>query len=325
MKRVLGRSGIEVSALGMGCWAIGGVWSFLGSPGGWGETDDNESIAALHAAYDNGITFYDTAANYGAGHSEHLLAKAFKDRRDRVVIATKFGYAVDEAGKAVSEYGDGKTGDVAGHLAADVEASLRRLETDVIDLFQFHVNEYDAEKSAEVRDALEGLVRQGKIRAYGWSTDYPERMKVFVKGPNCTSVQCNLNVVMRNPEMLTLCDEYDQACINRAPLAMGILTGKYNKESTWVKTDVRSEDWFQDWMFEPALDALSKVREIFTSDGRTLAQGALAWLWGHSERTIPIPGIRTVAQAEENAGAMRFGPLTASQMKEVDALLGIDK
>ncbi len=324
MKRVLGRSGIEVSAMGMGCWAIGGVWSFLGSPGGWGETDDRESIAALHAAYDNGVTFYDTAANYGAGHSEHLLAQAFKDRRDKVVIATKFGYAVDEAGKRVSEYGDGKTGDVAGHLNADVEASLRRLETDVIDLYQFHVNEYDAAKSAEVRDKLEDLVTQGKIRAYGWSTDYPERFEMFVKGPHCATVQCNLNVFMRNAAMIALCDEHDQACINRAPLAMGLLTGKYNKDSTWVKTDVRSEDWFKDWMFDPALDALAKVREIFTSEGRTLAQGALAWLWGHSERTIPIPGIRTVAQAEENAGAMRFGPLTAAQMAEVDNLISSD-
>jgi aryl-alcohol dehydrogenase-like predicted oxidoreductase len=323
MKRVLGRSGIEVSAMGMGCWAIGGVFDFLGSAAGWGETDDNESIAALHAAYDNGVTFYDTAANYGAGHSERLLAKAFKDRRDKVVIATKFGYEVDEEKKDIYDYGDGKTGDVVGHLAADVEASLRRLDTDVIDLYQFHVNEYDAAKSAEVRDALEDLVTQGKIRCYGWSTDYPERFDVFVEGPNCTAVQCNLNVVMRNPEMLALCDDHDQACINRAPLAMGILTGKYNKDSTWGKDDVRSADWFTNWMFTPALDALAKVREIFTSEGRTLAQGALAWLWGHSERAIPIPGIRTVAQAEENAGAMRFGPLTADQLKEVDGLLGV--
>lgn len=326
MQRKLGRSGIKVSAMGMGCWAIGGPWSSMGDPSGWGEADDDESIKALHAAYDHGITFYDTAANYGAGHSEVILGQAFKDRRDKVIIATKFGYKVDEQARAVTGYGEdgnAETGDVVTPLRDDVEASLRRLGTDYIDLYQFHVNEYEVEKAAGVRDALEEFVKAGKIRYYGWSTDYPQRLRVFVEGEHCVAVQANMNVIHRNPEILAMCDEFDQACINRGPLAMGLLTGKYTKESTWQPNDVRTAQWFKDYFLGPVLDNLPKIRDVLTSEGRTLAQGALGWLWGHHERTIPIPGIRTVRQAEENAKAMEFGPLTPDQMAQIESLLDL--
>ena len=104
MKRSLGRSGIEVSALGMGCWAIGGLWNFLGETAGWGEIDDEESIRAIHTAMDMGVTLFDTAANFGCGHSERILGKAVKGKRDQVVIATKFGFIVDEKTKNVTAY-----------------------------------------------------------------------------------------------------------------------------------------------------------------------------------------------------------------------------
>jgi len=321
MQRKLGRSNIDVSAVGMGCWAIGGLWDFLGNPGGWGEVDDTESLAALHAAYDHGVTFYDTAANYGAGHSEVILGQAFSDRRDKVVYATKFGYDVDEANKSVQPYGDHETGDVTPHLREDLEASLRRLNTDYIDLYQFHVNAYNVEKSAEVRDALETFVTEGKIRFYGWSTDNVEGAKVFAEGEHCVAIQASINVINDNPEMLALCEALNLACVIRSPLAMGLLTGKYTKSSQWANTDVRNSDGFRQGMSQ-ALDALPHIRDILTSEGRTLAQGALAWLWGRSETTIPIPGIRTVKQAEENAGAMQFGALKPEQMAEIETLLG---
>ena len=140
MKRILGRSGIEVSALGMGCWAIGGPWMLNGGQAGWGVMDDTESIRAIHRAMELGVTFFDTAANYGAGHSERILGQAVKGRRDQVVIATKFGYHVDEATKVVSPYNaKEEDSDVAAHLPADVEASLKRLGTDYIDVYQLHV------------------------------------------------------------------------------------------------------------------------------------------------------------------------------------------
>lgn len=322
MQRELGHSGLKVSALGMGCWAIGGPWTFLDAPAGWGHVDDKESIAALHAAYDNGVTFYDTAANYGAGHSERILAQAFADRRDKVFYATKFGYQVDETAKLVAHYDDDRaTGNVVAHIKADCEASLRRLNTDVIDLYQLHVNEYDAELAAGMRDALEALVKGGKIRYYGWSTDYPERIEVFAQGEHCISVQHNMNVVHDDPAILAVCDKYNLASINRGPLAMGMLTGKYNKDSQWAANDVRTNGWFRNFFMKQVLDNLPKIQDILTSNGRTLAQGALAWLWGRSEHTLPIPGIRTVAQAEENAQAMEFGALSPDQMQEIENLV----
>jgi aryl-alcohol dehydrogenase-like predicted oxidoreductase len=323
MKRVLGRSGIEVSALGMGCWAIGGPWTLDANPAGWGQVDDDESIAALHAAFDQGITFYDTAANYGAGHSERIVGRAFADRRDRVVLATKFGYQVDEAARVVLPYdGSAERSDVLSRLRDDCEASLRRLGTDYIDLYQLHVNAYDPELAAGVRDGLEELVAEGKIRFYAWSTDFPERLRVFAQGEHCTAVQVNMSVIHDAPDILAVCDEFKLASINRGPLAMGMLTGKYGRDATWAADDVRTREWFQKGFFQKTLDSLPKIRDVLTSGGRTLAQGALAWLWGRSEHNIPIPGIRTVRQAEENAGAMRFGPLTPAQMEEIENLLG---
>jgi aryl-alcohol dehydrogenase-like predicted oxidoreductase len=211
---------------------------------------------------------------------------------------------------------------VLSRLRADCEASLQRLGTDYIDLYQLHVNRYDPELAAGVRDGLEELVSEGKIRFYGWSTDFPERLRVFAQGEHCTTVQVNMNVIHDAPAILAVCDEFDLAAINRGPLAMGMLTGKYGKDATWAADDVRTREWFQKGFFNQALDALPKIQDMLRSGGRTLAQGALAWLWGRSERTLPIPGIRTVRQAEENAGAMRFGPLTPAQMAEIERLLG---
>ena len=157
--RVLGRSGIEVSALGMGCWAIGGPWTFNGAPAGWSEVDDAESLRALERAFDLGVTFFDTAANYGAGHSERLLGQAFRQRRDEVVIATKFGYDVNEHDQSVVSYGDDEAdSDVASRLRKDLEASLQRLETDYIDVYQLHVGGLSIERALEARDVLEELV-----------------------------------------------------------------------------------------------------------------------------------------------------------------------
>ncbi len=328
MKRTLGKSGIEVSAVGMGCWAIGGPWKFLGNAAGWGQIDDDESIRAIHAALDAGATLFDTAANYGCGHSERILGKALRGKRDQAVIATKFGYVVDEENKTVQPYdGDEEHGDIASHLRADCEASLKRLETDVIDVYQLHVWGYDLQKSDAVREELEALVRQGKIRTYGWSTDRLDAVQRFAKGPNCGVVQQQLNVFDGNLELLRACDELNLASLNRGPLGMGILTGKFTPETTFSKDDVRhGVDWFAG--FEEGkpnpewLKRLEAIREILTSGGRTLAQGALAWIWGASERTVPIPGFKTVEQVQENAGAMQFGPLNPEQMNEIDNILG---
>lgn len=318
-QRILGRSGIEVSPLGMGCWAIGGLWQWLDMPGGWGETDDNESIRAVQHALANGINFFDTAANYGAGHSEHILSQALAGKRDQVVIATKFGFNVDVAGKRVSRYASDD--DVIKNLRAECEASLKRLNTDYIDLYQFHVWDYSIDRAAEVRDILEALVSEGKIRTYGWSTDSVENARVFAEGEHCSVIQHDLNVVKDAPAMLALCDELNLASVNRSPLARGALTGKYNQATVFGEKDVRNDQWSQETYLLPAVTRLDALRDILTSNGRTLTQGALAWIWARSEKTVPIPGIRTVAQADENAKAMQFGPLSAEQMRQIDELL----
>lgn len=323
MQRFLGRSGIEVSALGMGCWAIGGpLWSGE-TPIGWGEVDDRESIRAIHKALDLGVSLFDTANVYGAGHSEKVLGQALAENRTRVVIATKFNAVFDEAARHVT----GSDTSPAGIRSA-CESSLSRLNTDYIDLYQFHDNGYPAEKAGPVRETLEELVREGKIRAYGWSTDFPERAIVFAQGPKCSAVQFQLNVLDDNPEMVLLCEQENLAALNRGPLAMGLLTNKYTSTVKISTDDVRgskSPDWmkyFKDG--KPNLEWAAKrdaIRDILTSKGRTIAQGALAWNWARSEKTLPIPGFRTVAQVQENAGSMQFGPLTPDQMKEIDSLL----
>ena len=137
-QRMLGRSDIRVSPMGLGCWAIGGVWYWLDGPGGWGDIDDNESVRAIRAALDLGINFFDTAANYGTGHSERILARGLEGRRDQAVIATKFGFHVDEDAKRVTF----RTDDHLLHVRQECEASLRRLNTDVIDLYQLQVWDY---------------------------------------------------------------------------------------------------------------------------------------------------------------------------------------
>lgn len=318
--RRLGRSNIEVSPLGMGCWAIGGVWQFLDIQAGWGEVDDSESIQAIQHAYENGITFFDTAANYGTGHSEYILGKAVTGLRDKVVIATKFGFNVNEAGKIVAHHA--KPEDVIANVRAECEASLRRLGTDYIDLYQLHVWDYPIESAVILRDELEKLVSEGKIRTYGWSTDSVEAAKVFAEGEHCTAIQHDLNVVLDAPEMLALCEELNLASVNRTPLARGALTGKYTKETVFAANDVRTDTWARDHILLPAFDKLDALRDILTSGGRTLAQGALAWIWARSGYTVPIPGIRTVAQVDDNAGAMKFGALTSEQMRQIDEILG---
>ena len=324
MKRKLGRSGIEVSALGMGCWAIGGPFWAGETPLGWGEVNDEESTRAIQAALEMGVTLFDTANVYGAGHSERVLGRALGGRRSQVVIATKFSNVFDETTRQVT----GQDASPEGIRRA-CEASLRRLATDYIDLYQFHDNGFPAEEAGPVRDTLEALVKEGKIRAYGWSTDFPERAEVFAQGPKCSAIQLQLNVLDDNPQVIAICEKHNLAALNRGPLAMGLLTNKYTAESKPSADDVRgakSPEWMKYFKNgKPSAEWLGKcdaVREILTSKGRSVSQGALAWNWARSEKTLPIPGFRTVAQVKENAGAMQFGPLTSAQMKEIDRILG---
>src|SRR5688500_14475477 len=326
LKRTLGKSKLEVSALGMGCWAIGGPWTWDQPgrepyPAGWGNTDDNESIRAIHTALDLGVNFFDTAANYGAGHSEVVLGQALKGKRDGVVIATKFGHIVNEEKKTV--YGDADQ--IIKNVRTDVENSLRRLQTDFIDIYQLHESSYDPKLALELQSVLEELVSSGKIRWYGWSTDIVDSARSFASGAHaahCTSIQFRLNAIYDNAEMRKVCADFDLAGINKDPLNKGILTGKFNTNSTFPENDIRSRANFSDPEIVKRLQIVDEIRDILTSNGRTMAQGALAYIWALDERMVPIPGFKSVQQVRDNAGAMEFGPLTEAQVKEIQTIVG---
>ncbi len=322
LTRKLGKSGIEVSALGMGCWAIGGPWTWQNPgedpwPAGWGQIDDQESIRAIHAALDAGVNLFDTAANYGAGHSEVVLGEALKGRRDQAVIATKFGHMVNEAEKVVYRDDD----QIIGNVREDVENSLRRLQTDFIDLYQLHQGSYDGGLALELRGVLEELVTEGKICWYGWSTDIVDRAEVFAGGEHCTSIQFQLNAYFDNAEMRALCEEHELAGINKDPLNRGVLTGKFTSDSTFPKDDIRSQSNFHEERIVKRLEVVEMLRESLTSGGRTMAQGALAYIWAIDPRMIPIPGFKTVEQVQQNAGAMEFGPLEEDEVRQVQSIV----
>ena len=325
LKRNLGKTKLEVSALGMGCWAIGGPWMWAQpgdepSPVGWGDTDDEESVRSLHAALDMGVNFFDTAANYGAGHSEVLLGRAFKGKRDKVVIATKFGHIVNEEKKAVYSAPD----QIIKNVRNDVENSLRRLQTDFIDIYQLHEGRYDPQLALELQGILEELVSAGKIRWYGWSTDVVDSAHKFASSAgstHCTSIQFRLNAIYDNVGMRKVCADFDLAGINKDPLNKGFLTGKFNSTSTFPQNDNRTGTDFSHPEIVRRLKIIDEIRDIFTSNGRTMAQGALAYIWALDERMVPIPGFKSVKQVEDNAGAMEFGPLTESQVKEIQTIV----
>jgi len=317
VKRTLGRSGIAVSALGLGTARIGGL--------GYSRSGDREtrlipeavkeSKLAIQRALDLGVTFFDTADVYGAGRSERILGEALAERRNDVILATKFGEGFDE------ETGEEFDADVTPeYIFQACEASLRRLGTDVIDLYLFHLRDFPIDRAVAIRDALEDLVSAGKIRGYGWSTDDTERAELFAEGPHCIAVEHRLNVVMNASEMLALCEAHDLASINRVPLMCGALTGRWNSDSTLPEADRRS-DWFAEPGFQDLLRRVEPLQPVLTDDGRSYVQGALGWNWARSGRAIPIPGFRTVEQVEGLVGAMAHGPLRPDQMSAIEELL----
>lgn len=322
MKRVLGRSGIEVSALGMGTWQIGGPMRAGGQEMGWGPVDDEESVRALQRAVELGVTFFDTADTYGAGHAESVLGRALGGQRDDLVWATKWGKTFDDTSRD-------RTGSDAtpAYARRALEASLRRLGTDRVDLWLLHLHDLALAPAEDLVALCETLVDEGSVRAYGWSTDDPARAAVFARGPRCTAVQHYLNVLEDDPRMLALCESEDLASINRSPLAMGLLTEQTTAQSIVPPGDIRHDPpqwlhWFRQGRPDPALlTQREAVRDVLTSDGRTLTQGALAWIWARSTSTVPIPGARTVAEVEENATAMAHGPLTSEQFDAVEAIV----
>lgn len=317
-KRVLGRSGIEISALGMGCWAIGGPFWDQGGWMGYGDVEDAESLRALRRGLDLGVQYLDVADVYGCGHAERLVGQAIAGRREEVVLAIKFGYLFDETSRHVTGR-DGR----AEYVRQACEASLRRLGTDYLDFYLLHLFDLDLASGAAVRDALEELVGEGKIRWYGWCTEDLERVRCFAEGAHCAVVPHLANLLETNEPLLSLATDLNLASIARRPLGMGLLTGKFDPTSKFPENDMRHRfRWdFQRGKQAGQLQRLAALHPALTQGGRTVAQGALGWLWARSPLLLPIPGFKSVAQVEENCGALEHGPLTSSQMAEIAQLL----
>jgi aryl-alcohol dehydrogenase-like predicted oxidoreductase len=303
--------------MGIGTWAIGGPFTSgdgyhypTGAPLGYGQADDAESIRALHCALDLGARLFDTADAYGTGHAERVLGRALEGRRQRVLIATKFGNTYDEDSKELTG-----TDVSPAYIRRACQASLKRLQTDWIDLYQLHVGDLSIDEAGAVADTLDGLCDEGLIRSYAWSTDDPERAAVFADRARAVAVQFDMNVFEDAPDMLEACDTHDFAGIVRQPLAMGFLSGKFAASGPLSGDDIRSRPpaWLRyfdaggravpEWS-----ERLNGIKEILTSGGRTLAQGALAWIWARSDRTIPIPASAPSPRFGRTWGPWSSGP-----------------
>ena len=313
--------GRHIPALGLGCWAIGGPCTADGTPVGWGAIDDAESRRAIDCAVDLGIRFFDTAQAYGAGHSEEVLGQALAKHPD-VFIGTKVGVAIDPARGEMT----GATYSDAA-ITTSIDASLRRLQRERIDLVHLHLNSLPIHEAAEVFDTLDRLRARGKINVVGWSTDYPDRAAAFAEREGFVSIEHAMNVFFRAEALIPVIERHNLLSINRSPLAMGLLSGKYTPQSVIGSDDVRSAsaawlDYFKDGRVAPAYARrLEAVRELLQDNGRTLVQGALAWLWARTPRSLPIPGFRTDAQVRDLFGGLAKGPLPESVMEEIERVI----
>lgn len=330
LSRKLGQSDISVSSLGLGGWTMGGPFYSgagcaypIGQALGYGEVDDAISIRAIHCALDAGITLFDTADAYGTGRGERVLGQALKVRREVAVIATKVGNTYNEQSLELTG-----TNVTPEYIRTACEASLKRLDTGWIDLYQLHVGKLSEEEAKSAAGAMEDLCDEGLIRAYGWSTDDASCAAMFGGYSHAVAIQHDMNVFQDAPEILDVCETNGFASINRCPLGMGFLSGKFTIESRLPANDIRAKppEWlpyFNDGgsASEMWLTKLGQIKEILMSDGRSLTQGAIAWLWARGDYTIPIPGARTEGQVVENAKAMLYGPLLAEQMNEIDIIL----
>jgi aryl-alcohol dehydrogenase-like predicted oxidoreductase len=309
--RALGRTGLVVSEIGFGAWGIGG--RTVGTTS-YGDTDDRTSLAALAAALDNGITFFDTSAAYGNGHSEALIGQALKGRRSQAVVATKAGY----------ESWDRPPDFSAAAITASTEASLRRLDADYIDLLQLHNAPTAVLQSDDVRRALDGLLASGKIRAWGASTKSPADAIDAVKLADVAVVQANFNMMDVRAVSEGLFDEVARrqaGFIGRTPLCFGFLAGTIRRDTIFPAGDHRngwSRAQLDNWI-DGAAELLGAVSARPGAEG---AESALRFCLSFPAVSSVIPGILTPAEATENAWASVYGPLPAPA---VEAVLAINR
>jgi len=304
--RKLGRQGLEVSELGLGC--MGMTWAY-------GAPDDAESLATIDRALELGVNFFDTAEAYGPFTNEELLGRALKGRRERAIIATKFGFRF-EAGKLVG------TDSRPEHVKQVAEASLRRLGTDHIDLCYQH----RLDRTVPIEDtvgAMAELVRQGKVRYLGLSEVGEDTIRRAHRAHPISALQSEYSLWERNlePRILPLLRELGIGLVPFSPLGRGFLTGTAKRADEYPEGDYRRGDpRFQGENFDRNLRAAETVREMARSKGATPGQIALAWLLHKGDDIVPIPGTKRRQYLEENVGAANV-QLSAAEMQQLDATL----
>ena len=303
----LGQSGLKISCIGFGAWGIGGKTEGATS---YGETDDRVSLNALNEAFDQGINFYDTSNVYGAGHSEELIGKAFKSKRDQVVIATKGGYFNYKDDPDFS----------AQALKQSIKASLNRLQTDYIDLFQLH-NPFGEILSNldETCTRMEHMKKEGLIRAFGMSLKSPQEALEAIERYNLDSVQVNFNMLDTRVIQCGLIEKAFKkqvSIIARTPLSFGFLTGNITKDTVFSPDDHRSR-WPQE-QIDFWLDTANTLFELFPApDGYSSAINALRFCLSIKGITSTIPGILRPEEVALNISASDLKPFTDAEILQI--------
>ncbi|MEK7315176.1 MAG: aldo/keto reductase [Candidatus Eisenbacteria bacterium] len=304
MKRKLGRQGLEVSAIGLGC---------MGMSEFYGPTDEAESIATIHSAIDSGITLLDTADIYGPFTNELLIGRAIKGRRDRVVIATKFGNVRGEGGKFLGVNGR------PDYVRSACDASLQRLGVTTIDLYYQHRVDR-AVPIEETVGAMAELVRDGKVRYLGLSEASPNTLRRANKIHPISALQTEYSLWSRDPEdeVFETCCELGIGFVAYSPLGRGFLSGRFKKFEDLLPEDFRrNHPRFQGENFQKNLDLVSRVGRIAGEKGCTPAQLALAWLLAQGKEIVPIPGTKHRKYLEENVGALDVA-LTTADLERIE-------
>ena len=309
----LGKTGYEISRIGFGAWAIGADW---------GTVDDTDSLAALHAAADAGVNFIDTADVYGDGHSERLVSRFLRERSgERVYVATKMGRRVEQR---VENY-------TPEAFVAWTARSRENLDVEALDLVQLHCPPFDVYYTPELFAACDELVAQGVMRHYGVSVEKVEQAIKAMEYAGVASVQIIFNMVRQRPADRFLGEALaaDVGVLARVPLASGLLTGKYDLDSTFEASDHRAYnrhgaafdvgETFAGLDYETGLEFVAAVGQLVPA-GATTAQLALRWILMHEGVTAAIPGAKSPEQARANAAAADLAPLSADVMARVREL-----
>jgi aryl-alcohol dehydrogenase-like predicted oxidoreductase len=311
--RTLGRTGRQVSEIGFGAWQIGGDW---------GEVDQDAAMATLHAAADAGVTFFDTADVYGDGRSERLVGRFLRERPgERLTVATKMGRRLPQT---VENYSP-------EHFRAWNDRSRENLGVETLDLVQLHCPPTDLYYHPEVFADLDAMVDEGRIAAYGVSVERVEEALKAIEYPRVASVQIIFNPFRQRPASLFLGEAARRGVgvIVRVPLASGLLSGRYTRETTFGADDHRTfnrageafdvGETFAGVPFEVGLDAVEELRPL-VPEGATLAQLALRWILMHDGVSTIIPGARSPEQARANAAAAELPPLDAAALDRIAAV-----